>query len=207
MLQELTAFLKGRKKWNLFIVILNVVIFGAMYLIGRGEPDAGYMLAWGAMLPSAVVQDGETYRLFTSMFLHFGVEHLFFNMLLLIYAGDMLQSAVGAVRYLLIYLGGGLIGNLLSLAVNLWQHEEPVSAGASGAVFAVIGALVWLVLKSKDRKETPYGRGLLWMAALSLIQGFMDTGVDHFAHLGGFLGGFVLAALSEILWGFRRKNR
>ncbi len=206
MLQEMGAFLKSRKKANLLMVAINAAVFLWMILTGGDPLDVRYMLDHGAMLPSLTVQGGQYYRLITSMFLHFGAEHLLFNMLLLVFAGDMLESRVGKLRYLLIYLGGGLAGNLLSLAVNLSQQEDVPSAGASGAVFAVIGGLVWLIVKNRGRVEGLDSRGVLMMAVLSLIQGFWETGVDHFAHLGGFLGGFVLAAVSGILWAGSRKN-
>lgn len=207
MLQEMTDFLRNRRKANLFMVALNAAVFLAILFWGGDTMDAGFMLEHGAMLPSAVVQKGEYYRLFSSMFLHFGAEHLLFNMLLLLFAGDMLQTRVGAVRYLLIYLGGGFAGNLLSLAANLIQHRDVLSAGASGAIFAVIGGLVWLIVRNRGKVEGLDVRGVLLMAVLSLAQGFMETGVDHFAHLGGFLGGFALAAISEILSAGFWKNR
>lgn len=198
MLQELTTFLKHRKKWNLLLVAVNIGVFLLLEVTGGDVLNPVYMLEHGAMLPSAVLQKKEYYRLFTSMFLHFGAEHLFFNMLLLLFAGDMLQTRVGAVRYLLIYMGGGLAGNLLSLAVSAAQGEDIVSAGASGAIFAVLGGLVWLIVRGRGKVKDLDVRGVLMMAVLSLIQGFMDVGVDHFAHLGGFLGGFFLAAVTQL---------
>ena len=159
------------------------------------------MLGHGASFVPLIVERGEYYRLFTSMFLHFGIEHLFNNMLVLIFLGDMLEKLAGKWRYLLIYLLGGLGGNLLSLAMELRSGEFAVSAGASGAIFAVIGALVFLVVRHRGRIPGVSGRRLLLMAALSLFQGFFSTGVDAMAHLGGFLSGFVLAL---VLIGRRR---
>lgn len=199
MLSELKDFLHKRTKINLALVIINILIFLTMTFTGGNTLDAVYMSEHGAMLPSAVMQQGECYRLFTSMFLHFGAEHLIYNMMLLIFAGDMLERRIGAVRYLLVSLGGGLAGNMLSLAVNLYLERDVVSAGASGLVFAVIGALVWLIVKTRGNVSGINSRGVCVMAALSLVQGFMDSGVDNYAHLGGFIGGFVLAAVSGIL--------
>ena len=207
MLQELTDFIKKRRRGNLLIVAANLAIFLGMILTGGDPLDVGYMVGHGAILPSAVVGDGEYYRLFTGMFLHFGAEHLLFNMLLLLFAGDMLQERTGLIRYLIIYLGGGLAGNLLSLAINLHQGADVVSAGASGAIFAVIGGLVWLIVKNRGHVPGLDGRGVLMMAVLSLAQGFMEAGVDNYAHLGGFIGGFLLAAATEILSGLSGRRR
>lgn len=205
MVQELKDFLKTRKKMNLLMVAANIAVFLWMIAAGGDPLDAEYMFAHGAMLPSAVAKDGEYYRLLTSMFLHFGAEHLLFNMILLLFAGDMLEERTGTAGYLLIYAGGGLAGNLLSLGVHLLRGTEVISAGASGAVFAVIGGLVWLIVKNKGSVPGLDSRGVLLMAVLSLAQGFLDTGVDPYAHLGGFIGGFLLAAAGGILSAVRRR--
>lgn len=207
MLRELTDFVKQREKLNLLMVAANAAVFLWMILTGGDPVDAGYMLEHGAMLPSAVAGQGQVYRLFTSMFLHFGAEHLLFNMMLLLFAGDMLQKRTGALRYLVVYLGGGLAGNILSLLVNLHQNTDVVAAGASGCIFAVIGGLVWLIVKNRGSVPGLDSRGVLLMAVLSLVQGFMDAGVDNYAHLGGFIGGFLLAAATEILSAPFRRNR
>ncbi len=198
MLRELGDFLARRQRANLLMVAANLAVYLWVVFAGGGNPPrVGYLAGHGAMLPSAIVQGNEYYRLFTSMFLHFSVEHLLSNMLILLFAGDMLQERVGTLRYLLIYLGGGLLGNVLSLAVDCQKGVEVVSAGASGAVFAVIGGLVWLIVKYKGKVPGLDARGVLLMAVLSLVQGFQNVGVDPYAHLGGFLGGFALGAISR----------
>ncbi len=186
-------YIRSRKKTNLLMVLINASVFLIITVMGGNTRDTGQMLSYGAMYPPYITQDREYYRLFTSMFLHFGWQHLFYNMLLLWFAGDMLEARSGAGRYLVIYLAGGTAGNVLSFLNGM--EREVVSAGASGAVFAVIGALVWLVVKNRGEAEGIDNRGLCMMAVLSLAQGFMDAGVDHMAHLGGFLGGFLLAAV------------
>ena len=190
-MNELTAFLKTRKKANLTIVAINVLVFVIFSIIGNTE-DAQFMLAHGACF-APLVEEGEVYRLFTAMFLHFGVEHLIGNMLLLIFLGDTLERVVGPVRYLMIYLLGGLGGNVLSCYIAIRQKNYAVSAGASGALFAVIGALVYLVLRKKGDVEEISGKRLLLMAALSIAQGFTESGIDGYAHIGGFLCGVLLS--------------
>ena len=189
-MEELKDFVKSREKVNLCMVLLNILVFVVLEFWGNTE-DPGFMLGHGASFVPLIVERGEYYRLFTSMFLHFGIEHLFNNMLVLIFLGDMLEKLAGKWRYLLIYLLGGLGGNLLSLAMELRSGEFAVSAGA----------LVFLVVRHRGRIPGVSGRRLLLMAALSLFQGFFSTGVDAMAHLGGFLSGFVLAL---VLIGRRR---
>lgn len=198
MLNEMLLFFKQRKKMNLTIIILNVSLFLAAVLTEKFLSGVSPVMELGVMYPPYILNRGEYYRLFSSVFLHFGVEHLCFNMLLLLFAGDMLEARMGHMRYLLIYLGGGLAGNLLSLLVSVLKGSYAISAGASGAIFAVIGALVWIVVVNRGKNTGINGKGLCAMAFLSLIEGFTETGIDNYAHLGGFIGGFLLAAILGI---------
>ena len=199
-LQEALDFLQSREKCNLLMVIINIVVFVILEWMGS-TTDTMFMLHHGAMYDPLVVERGEYYRLFTCMFLHFGVQHLLYNMLLLIFVGDMLEKAVGKVRYLMIYLGGGILGNLLSMVVAMRADSYAVSAGASGAIFAVVGALVFLAVKNRDRISQEEIWRLMIMAVLSLIEGFTQTGTDSMAHLGGFLGGVVICLLLTAIQG------
>lgn len=199
-LQEALDFLQSREKCNLLMVIINIVVFVILEWMGS-TTDTMFMLHHGAMYEPLVVERGEYYRLFTCMFLHFGVQHLLYNMLLLIFVGNMLEKAVGKVRYLMIYLGGGILGNLLSMVVAMRADSYAVSAGASGAIFAVVGALVFLAVKNRDRISQEEIWRLMIMAVLSLIEGFTQTGTDSMAHLGGFLGGVVICLLLTAIQG------
>lgn len=189
--KEVIEFLKKRKKMNLLMVLINVCVFVVLEILGNTN-QVRFMLEHGAMYAEAVKESGEYYRLFTCMFLHFGVEHLAYNMLLLLTAGEMLEERVGGIRYLIIYLIGGLAGSLLSMAVALQTGNMAVSAGASGAIFAVIGGLLCIVWKHGGKAPGINGKGLFIMAVLNLAQGFFQDGVDGIAHLGGAIGGFLL---------------
>ena len=107
-----------------------------------------HMLQCGAAYTPAIMQ-GEYYRIFTSMFLHFGPQHLGNNMLVLFVLGGRLERTVGKLKYLLIYLLGGMGGNLLCLFLELDSADFAVSAGASGAVFAVMGAMIYAVIEGQ----------------------------------------------------------
>ena len=192
-MEEIKAFLRSRQPVNLAIVGINILGFLVLSFLGDTE-NAAFMAEHGASV-TAYVEQGEYYRLFTSMFLHFNLEHLFYNMLVLIFLGDTLEETVGKVRYLLIYLLGGLAGNIVSVFVEVQKGESIVSAGASGAIFAVIGALVFIVLRNRGNVGEYSGRRLVTMAVLSVLQSFTASGVDNNAHIGGFVAGFVLAFL------------
>lgn len=200
-MEEMKDFLKSRTKCNLLIVVANVAVFLILEILGNTE-DTRFMLEHGASYTPWILEYGEYYRLFTCMFLHFGIEHLFYNMLTLIFLGDALEHAVGPVRYLIIYLGGGILANIVSCGLELGSADYAVSAGASGAIFAVIGALIYVVIVNRGSVDGFTGKRLILMAALTLLEGFTSTGVDNAAHVGGFLSGLLLVALL-----YRRPHR
>lgn len=124
----LEQIFRGPLNWmNLLMIGINVVIFIIMEFLGSTE-DTGFMLQWGAACRPFIL-NGEWYRLFTSMFLHFGIYHLANNMAVLLFMGDMVENAVGHWKYLAIYLGSGLVGNLLSLYMDIQSQSNIVSAG------------------------------------------------------------------------------
>lgn len=195
-MEEIRSFLKTRQPVNLVLIGINIVVFLIMSFLGDTE-DGYFMFRHGANFTPSVIYDREYYRLVSCMFLHFNVEHLFYNMLVLLFLGDTLEKTAGKVRYLIIYLGGGIIGNIASVVFDLHTEAYGVSAGASGCVFAVIGALVGIVILNKGKLEDYSGRRLLLMAALSVMQGLTATGIDNCAHIGGMLAGFLMALLFQ----------
>ena len=144
----LERIFQGPINWmNLIIIGVNIIVFALMEIFGDTD-NITFMLKCGAAYTPWIL-NGQWYRLFTSMFLHFGVSHLLNNMVLLLFLGDMLEEAAGKWRYLLIYLGGGLAGNIVSLLMDYRTGEMVVSAGASGAVFAVIGGIFVILIKQR----------------------------------------------------------
>lgn len=180
---------------NWLIIAVNVLIFILVELGGSSE-DAEYMIRCGAMLPSEVGNGFWQYRLFTSMFLHFGIDHLINNMLVLAVMGHYLEKQIGKGKYLFLYLGAGIIGNLVSLYMSIYQHSiDVVSAGASGAIFGVVGGILCVILKNHGRIEDLSLRQIVFMILLSIYGGVTSQGVDNAAHIGGLIGGFILAAV------------
>ncbi|MCD7819840.1 MAG: rhomboid family intramembrane serine protease [Lachnospiraceae bacterium] len=194
MLEEAIEFIKSREPVNLAIVLINILVF--LILSVMGDTENGYfMLMHGANYTPYVVEYREYYRLFTCMFLHFGVQHLFNNMLVLTFLGDEVEKLAGKVRFLIIYLVGGLAGNILSVIYDMNTGSYSVSAGASGAIFSVIGALIAIVILNRGKIPEYTRRRMFLLAALSVLQGFTATGVDNCAHIGGLISGFLLAML------------
>lgn len=186
--------MKNKLNMTVLLAAVNVIVFLVLSIQGMTE-DAEFMLHHGAMYVPYVAERDEYYRLFTCMFLHFGFEHLMNNMVVLLIVGWNLEMAVGKVKYLFLYIGSGLCGNVVSAIWDIRTGEYAVSAGASGAVFGMIGALLYVALRNRGRIGDISGRGIGFMVIVTLYYGFSNTGVDNAAHVGGLLSGFLLAVL------------
>lgn len=183
------------------LVVINVVVFFALSLFGRTE-DGAYMIQHGAVYLPLMESTGEFYQLFTSMFLHFGFQHLMNNMLMLLVMGIVLEPELGSVRYLILYIVSGLGGNLLSAGFEIMTGDFSVSAGASGAIFGVVGGLIYLAILGRGRIGNLTERGLIFLVLMNIYYGVTSTGVDNMAHIGGLIVGFIMAVFL-----YRRKER
>lgn len=186
---------------NTALIIINVLAFIVLEILGD-TTDAYFMLEHGAIYSPLVVEDGEYYRLFTAMFMHFGMDHLSSNVMALIFLGDNLERALGKVKYVILYIVSGLCAGACSVAFNMIVEDNVVSAGASGAIFGVIGALLYAVWRNKGRMEDLTGVRFTLMVIYMLFSGFTSSGVDNVAHVGGFVSGFLLSVIL-----YRKKRR
>jgi len=186
---------------NFTIIAINIIVF--LYLEMRGSTeDAMFMVAHGALFEPAVLYGEEYWRLLTSVFMHFGVEHLANNMLILFVLGDNLERALGKVKYAVFYLVCGIGANVASLCINVIQDDYAVSAGASGAIFGVIGGLVYAVAVNRGRLEDLSTRQMVVLAGVSLYHGFASSGVNNVAHVAGLLLGILMGVIL-----YRRSGR
>ena len=177
---------------NMVFVVINVVVFFALTALGSTE-DLGFMVDHGAMFVPAILEEGQYYRFITCMFLHFGFMHLFGNMVVLLFLGDNIERTAGKIRYVLIYVLGGLIGSAGSFLYALLYNQGIVSAGASGSIFALIGALLWLVICHKGKLDDMNISKVFLLIAYALYNGFRSENIDMAAHLFGLFGGFLVA--------------
>lgn len=176
------------------LLAANIAIFVIGYLL----PDFNdRLLDWGMSDPVAILRYGEYHRLVTAMFLHGGVAHIFFNMLVLYSFGINMERIFGHVRFAIIYFLGGLGGSVASVMLGTTP-----SVGASAAIFAVVGAeFIFLYQHRKLLGEGGRARrqSLLFMAALNFGIGILTSvgsgpvRIDNWGHLGGLLGGLALA--------------
>lgn len=176
------------------LAAINVIVFIVLSFEGMTE-DAFYMLQHGAMYTPSFIVGEEYYRIFTCIFLHFGFEHLMNNMVSLYILGSKVEPVVGKIKFIVIYLVSGLGGNLLSLIWELHTEDYAVSAGASGAIFGLTGALLCLAILNRGRIAGVTKRGMLLMIGISLYNGFVSEGVNNLAHVGGLICGFITTFL------------
>jgi rhomboid protease GluP len=171
------------------LLVINIVVFGLATLAG-GTEDPQVLLDFGAMF-GPLISDGEYWRLFTAMFLHSGVMHLGFNGFALFIFGQMVEKSYGHSRFLLIYVLAGLMGSVTSYLFN----SISIGAGASGAIFGVIGALAayFLVQRQTFGKQAQNSLiGVAVIVAIQLFLGLSSSGIDNWAHIGGLVSGFIL---------------
>jgi len=147
----------------------------------------------------------QLYTLFTSMFIHGGFAHIFGNMFVFFFVGTALEERIGIKKFMIIYLIAGVCGAVTQALVNLDSSIPMI--GASGAIFGVMGALAYAF--PRDEVVMPVGIGIMFLTRIKVIYAVLffaaietivvwldiqDT-TAHFAHLGGLIGGFILAAV------------
>lgn len=171
---------------TLVLIAVNVILF-LMETIAGGSNRTEVALQFGAQY-TPYVKEGQYYRLFTSMFLHFGVYHLLLNMYALSVLGPAVDYVCGPVRFLIIYLLAGVSGNVLTMFIEIKRGRYTISAGASGCVFGLLGACFVLAAAG-------YGfsmRSILTTLGINLVYGFSSRQINMAAHAGGFVGGAVV---------------
>ena len=175
------------------LVVLSITIGAGLGQLGA--IDTNLIVLSGGQLNSLVAQ-GQVWRIFTAMFLHFNLLHIGLNMLSLFLIGGVVEMVFGKWRYLLIYLGSGIVGGILTFYVS---PINTLAAGASGAIFGVFGALGVFYIFNRQALGR-YGTGaitnwLFWLG-LNLVFGFSQPGIGIWDHIGGLFAGMIIAHCS-----------
>lgn len=194
----LRARKESKNRWfspiNTVILGLNVIAFILMQFTNLYGGANGLTMK-GALSWLFIKEDGEYYRLLTSMFMHSDWGHLMNNMLVLLFVGDNLERAAGKLRYLSIYIGSGVIAGITSISYNMVMDNIVYSIGASGAIFGIVGAMLYILIVNKGRLEDISSRQMLLFAIFSLYGGISNARIDMAAHIGGFVAGLLLALI------------
>lgn len=186
-----TEFLSSKKFIPYVTIILSaiiVIVFILMTLAG-GSTKSQNLILFGAKVNQLILR-GEVWRLLTSMFIHIGFMHLAFNLYALWILGTFGEECFGHWRFLLIYILSGLGGSLASFIFT-----DALSAGASGAIFGLLGALVSYAWKKPKLWRSGFGKNLIVIIAINLILGILQPQIDIYAHIGGMLIGLLLGFL------------
>lgn len=166
------------------LIAINACIFLFGFLFNQGDLLVNLFANY-----APYVKDGQYYRLFTSMFVHVDILHIIFNMYALYILGSQAESFFGKAKYLVIYILSGISGSLLSILLN----QNTASIGASGAIFGVMGALLYFGYNYRVYLGNTLVRQLVPLVIINLAFGFMLVGVDNYAHIGGLVGGLLVA--------------
>ena len=181
----------GRVVITWLLLAINILVWLFMQLVGGFlNQDVDVLLRFGAMF-GPLIATGEYWRLFTAMFLHANLLHLFFNCFALFIFGRLVEGVYGHTRFTIIYVLAGLAGGVLSYMFN----KTAIAVGASGAIFGILGALAAYFLANRDTLGEMGRRnltGLITIAAINLGIGLVVPNLDNWAHFGGLAGGFVL---------------
>ena len=177
----------------IIVIVFALEVFnGATQLFGRGG-DGEALNRMGAINPS-VFSEGAYWRLLAAMFLHIGLLHLLLNTWALYQLGTLFESLFGTPRFAITYFLTGIAASIVSAI-----RTEGLSAGASGAIFGILGALIVSLWRSPRWKSQPWVKGLIqqlgvW-AGINIVIGFSVPGIDNNAHIGGFVAGLLLGLI------------
>lgn len=177
--------IKELPKATTSIILINVVVFILCSLT-----DIMLYLN-GSVGLSLITGPDQLYRIITSMFLHVNATHLFSNMLLLYFTGEIVEKETKPLWFLIIYFFAGIIGCLAMFAYDIIGGHNSIMMGASGAVYGILGALLALVIfKRINNRYTRLPR-VCFAILISVYSGFTQENIANWAHIGGVVGGFL----------------
>ncbi|WP_138415787.1 rhomboid family intramembrane serine protease [Aquibacillus sediminis] len=186
--EEKALFSNGQPRITTIFLVMNILFF--LFIEAKGGSTSTLtLITYGAKYNPAIL-DGEWWRIISSMFIHIGILHLFMNMLALYFVGSAVEKIYGSGRFTFIYVGAGIMGGLASFA---WNPQ--IAAGASGAIFGLLGALLFFGVNYKRVFFQTMGWNLIIVILLNIVFGVTVPQIDNGAHMGGLIGGFVAAAI------------
>ena len=187
------VFSKKRPIITYALLISNFILFLAMIFSDANVflIESDILNEFGGLVnANMMINMTDSYRIITSLFLHGGIMHLMFNMYALYLIGPQIESFFGKWKFLAIYLGSGIIGNLLSM---LFLSDKAISIGASGAIFGLLGALVYFGYHYRVYLGNVIKSQIIPLIIINFIIGFTLSNINVVAHIGGLLGGVLVA--------------
>jgi len=172
------------------LIGINVLLFVLMVFYQPGfstELSIETLINFGAKYNMRIA-DGEFFRLLTSMFLHANLMHIVFNSLALRALGRDVEIFFGRSKFLIIYFTAGILG-----ALGSYMFNDAIGVGASGAIFGLLGANLYLLTLNPTLYKKIYGYDMLVLLGINLVYGLMNQNIDNVAHLAGMVGGYLAA--------------
>ena len=174
------------------LIYFLLMVYAGLHLFPNpmtGSTDQRVLIDFGAKV-NTLIQAGEVWRLLASTFIHIGIIHLAFNLYALWALGPLTEESLGHRRFFMIYILSGLGGSIAS-----FLFSPALSAGASGAIFGLLGALLYFSYKRPALWKSGLGMNLVIVILVNFGFGLVQPGIDNFAHLGGLITGTITCAL------------
>ncbi|MED4827872.1 rhomboid family intramembrane serine protease [Bacillus atrophaeus] len=184
--KEAAFFQNGKPFFTYIFIALQLIMFFLLEING-GSTNTETLVAFGAK-ENSLIAAGEWWRLVTPIVLHIGLAHLAFNTFALWSIGTAVEKIYGSGRFLLIYLLAGVTGSIASFVFSPYP-----SAGASGAIFGCLGALLYLAVSNRKLFLKTIGTNIIVIIIINLGFGFAVSNIDNSGHIGGLIGGFLAA--------------
>lgn len=184
--------IKDKKPWVTYVLIaVNILVWLLIeiYARSKGVDSSSLLVDFGAKENTHIMM-GEYWRFVTPMFLHNGITHLVVNSYSLYVLGTTVEMIMGKGRFLFIYLMAGLMGSIVSFIFSIAP-----SVGASGAIFGLLGALIYYGTEHRELFKKGFGRGILTTLLINIVYGLSVPRIDNFGHFGGLLGGFLASGV------------
>lgn len=180
------------KRYPVTAALLSImVVYFIIISLNGGTNNVQTLIRFGALFPSLIKDGHQYYRLFTAIFIHIGIMHLFFNGYALYLFGTQLEGLMGHGKFLGFFLLTGLGGNL---ATYFFTYNT-VSAGASGSLFGLFGAFLYLIQRHREMISPSGRKSILVLLGMNLVLTLLVPSISVTAHFGGFIIGYLLSYL------------
>ncbi|QNU68511.1 rhomboid family intramembrane serine protease [Ruminiclostridium herbifermentans] len=179
---------KAKTPWVTYVLIAANILVWLLLRILSFTTNTEYvnlLAPFGAKI-NLFILEGEYWRFISAMFLHSNEVHLLLNCYSLYMIGTQIERLFGHVKMIVIYFVAGLVGSIASFAFNIYP-----AVGASGAIFGLLGAMLFFAIKRPSLLKSSFGANLLTILVINLVYGVMNERIDNSAHLGGLVGGFL----------------
>lgn len=173
------------------LIAINIVVWLLLeiYARTRGVNSSSLLIYFGAKENTHIML-GEYWRFLTPVFLHNGITHLLVNSYSLYILGTTVEKLMGRGRFLFIYIISGLMGSIVSFMFSLAP-----SVGASGAIFGLLGTLIYYGIEHPALFKRGFGKSILITLVINIVYGFSIPQIDNFGHFGGLIGGFLASGI------------